>query len=191
MFVTRLDRRGLPVWPTRTLPLPHSRIRRFAFQAAGSSPCASRAGAFRKHPHPYRGIRTGERPAPPGYTAGDFAIPSRDAFLTRCSSVALESEIQGEDQPALRAADELARTPLPLGMRILQLPPRYGGVEVITPQRVKATTAAGHEIWVWPNDRSLENLQACASFLETGVRGLTINYPGTAAQAVGQSVRRG
>ena len=71
----------------------------------------------------------------------------------------------------------LGRTPLPDGMRILQLPPDYNGIDVITETLVADSTAAGYPIWVWPNDRDLENVESYRAFLELGVTGLNINFP--------------
>lgn len=179
----------------------------------------------------YRGIRTGERPPPEGYTPDDFAIPSFEQLVDRFPLLPLNVEIKGEGAPAEAAADELVRllvdrnlvdrtvissfddevvahvhellpevelspgldastefvlggTPLPFGMRILQLPPSYDGLEVITPDLVQKVADAGYVIWVWPNDRSLENLAAYTEFLEMGITGLNINFPAAGVQAV-------
>ena len=78
----------------------------------------------------------------------------------------------------------LGRTPLPAGMRILQLPPEFEGINVITPELVADSTAAGYPIWVWPNKRDLENLTSYQTFLDMGVVGLNINFPVEGVQAV-------
>lgn len=179
----------------------------------------------------YRGIRTGARPAPDGYTADDFAIPTLRAVIERFPDLPLNIEIKGEGDPAKRAADVLAaqldelgrssasvvasfsdeivsyfhqiapevevspgldvltkwvleRTPVPDGMRILQLPPEYSGLTVITPELVTDSNAAGYPIWVWPNDRDLENYDSYLGFLEMGVVGLNINFPAEGVRAV-------
>ena len=75
-------------------------------------------------------------------------------------------------------------TPIPDGMRILQLPPVYSGLQVITPELVERAQAAGYPIWVWPNDRELENYDAYLAFLQQGVVGLNINFPEQGVQAV-------
>ena len=75
-------------------------------------------------------------------------------------------------------------TAVPDGMRILQLPPVYGGLTVISPELVAASTAAGYVIWVWPNDRDLENQDAYGDFLDQGIQGLNINFPAQGVQAV-------
>jgi glycerophosphoryl diester phosphodiesterase len=179
----------------------------------------------------YRGIRTGERPPPPGYAADDFALPTLRQLVERFPDLPLNIEIKGEGDIARRTADVLAAqlvelgradasvvasfddevvayfhsiapdvevspglgvltayvldgTPPPDGMRILQLPPVYSGLEVITPELVARATADGFPIWVWPNDRALENLASYRDFLAQGIQGLNINFPAQGVQAV-------
>jgi len=179
----------------------------------------------------YRGIRTGQRPPPPGYTADDFAIPTLRELIARYPTVPLNIEVKGEGAPAVAAARELlaeltqlgrldatvvssfddtvidavrqmaptvetspglgassawvlSNTPLPSGQRILQLPPRYQGVEVLTPEVIARSHAAGYVIWVWPDDRSLENADGYAGLLAEGMDGLNINFPATGVAAV-------
>ncbi len=78
----------------------------------------------------------------------------------------------------------LDRTPIPDGMRILQLPPDYSGLQVITPQVIADATLAGYPIWIWPNNRELENLASYRNFLDQGIVGLNINFPAQGVQAV-------
>ena len=179
----------------------------------------------------YRGIRTGDVPAPDGYTADDFAIPTLREVVERFPDMPLNIEIKGDGDPAKRAADELAKeldelgradasvvasfsdeivsyfhgiapdievspglevltayvlsgTPVPDGMRILQLPPFYSGITVITPELVAKATAAGYPIWVWPNDRALETYDSYLGYLEMGIVGLNINFPAEGVRAV-------
>jgi len=179
----------------------------------------------------YRGMRTGERPPPAGYTADDFAVPTLRELISRYPDVPLNIEVKGTGQPAIAAARELiseltelgrldatvissfddqvvdavhamapsvevspglgassawvlSGTPLPAGERILQLPPRYEGVEVLTPDVIARSHAAGYVIWVWPDDRSLENASGYASLLAEGMDGLNINFPATGVAAV-------
>ena len=77
-------------------------------------------------------------------------------------------------------------TPVPDGMRILQLPPEYSGLTVITPELVTASIDAGYVIWVWPNDRALENQAAYLDFLDQGIQGLNINFPAQGVAAVAE-----
>ena len=91
-----------------------------------------------------------------------------------------------EISPGLQAtaAWVLEGTPLPQGMRILQLPPRSGAIEVIDADTIARAHAAGYLIWVWPNDRSLENLESYEQFLRDGIDGLNINVPAAGVAAV-------
>ncbi len=83
----------------------------------------------------------------------------------------------------------LSRTPLPLGMRIMQLPPvtKVGDTDfkVITPELIRDAKRDHYPIWVWPNDRTLENLAAYRAFVAEGLDGLNINVPLEGVQAVG------
>jgi glycerophosphoryl diester phosphodiesterase len=78
----------------------------------------------------------------------------------------------------------LGRTPLPNGMRILQLPPEFNGIQVLSPDNIKASTAAGYPIWVWPNQRELENKDSYLKFLKDGITGLNANFPSQGVEAV-------
>ena len=179
----------------------------------------------------YRGIRTGDRPPPAGYTPDDFAMPTFRQLVERFPDIPLNIEIKGSGTAAKAAGDqlllelnELGRsdasvvasfddeivsyfhsiapdievspglnvltayvldgTPIPDGMRILQLPPEFSGFTVITPELVARTTADGLPIWVWPNDRTLENYDQYLAFLQLGITGLNINVPEQGVQAV-------
>jgi glycerophosphoryl diester phosphodiesterase len=179
----------------------------------------------------YRGIRTGAKPPPAGYTAGDFAIPRFSDLVKKYPNTLLNIEMKGNGEAAFPAAVELAkeltdlgrldsavvtsfddkvvdefrriaptveltpglgassawilaRTPLPNGMRILQLPPEFSGIEVLTLDNIKASTAAGYPIWVWPNQRALENKDSYLKFLKDGITGLNANFPSEGVEAV-------
>ncbi|MDO8364500.1 MAG: glycerophosphodiester phosphodiesterase family protein [Actinomycetota bacterium] len=77
---------------------------------------------------------------------------------------------------------------IPDGMRILQLPPEFSGLQVITPELVARATADGYPIWVWPNDRDLENFDSYLAFLQQGIVGLNINFPVEGVAAVTEYV---
>lgn len=179
----------------------------------------------------YRGVRTGERPPPDGFTADDFAVPRLTDVFTAFPDIPINIEIKGSGDTALAAVDELARvieatdrtdsvvvssfddpalqrfvqiapgvevtpglgataawvldaTPLPDGQRILQLPPEYAGLEVLTPDVIERSHVAGYVIWVWPNNRDLENPAAYDQFLADGVDGLNVNFPAAGVAAV-------
>ncbi len=186
----------------------------------------------------YRGIRTGDVPPPPGYTADDFAVPTLRDVATRFPNLTLNIEIKGNGAPALAAAEVLAEelkqlgiednvvmtsfddeivtafqallpdvevspglgastefvlagTPLPQGQRILQFPPEFDGIVVITDELIARSKAAGYVIWVWPNNRDLENLQSYREFLDMGIEGLNINFPAAGVQAVTEYLAAG
>ena len=105
-----------------------------------------------------------------------------DEIVSYFHSIAPEIEVS----PGLGVltAYVLEETPVPDGMRILQLPPEYSGLQVITPELVARTKADGLPIWVWPNDRNLENYDAYLAFLQQGVEGLNINFPAQGVEAV-------
>ena len=88
----------------------------------------------------------------------------------------------------LSSAFILGGTPLPEGMRILQLPPEFSGIDVLTPEHIAASHAAGYVIWVWPNDHKYENPTGYAGFLQQSLDGLNINYPADGVQAVREFV---
>lgn len=84
----------------------------------------------------------------------------------------------------LSTAFILSGTPLPAGMRILQLPPEYQGIEVLSAANIAASKAAGYVIWVWPNDAKWENPAGYKQLLQMGLDGLNINYPDQGVAAV-------
>ena len=55
----------------------------------------------------YRGIRTGDRPPPAGYTGDDFAMPTFRQLVERFPGIPLNIEIKGSGAPAMAAADQL------------------------------------------------------------------------------------
>ena len=85
---------------------------------------------------------------------------------------------------ALSTAFVLNKVPLPPGMRILQLPPEFQGVQVLTPETIAASKAAGYVIWVWPNDSKWENPEGYTKLLTMGLDGLNINFPDQGVAAV-------
>ena len=52
-------------------------------------------------------------------------------------------------------------------------------MEVLTPDVIARSHAAGYVIWVWPDDRSLEARPGYAGLLAEGMDGLNINFPAT------------
>jgi hypothetical protein len=82
------------------------------------------------------------------------------------------------------AAWVLEGVPLPDGMRILQVPPEFQGIRVLTPKVIAASADRGYPIWVWPNDRAYENAVGYERLLDMGVSGLNANDPLVAVAAV-------
>lgn len=105
-----------------------------------------------------------------------------DEVIAHVEAVAPALEVS--PGPATVAAFILDGTPLPNGQRILQLPPAFDGTDLLTPEIVDAAHVAGYVIWVWPNDRALENAAAYADLLGLGIDGLNINDPPAGVAAV-------
>jgi len=179
----------------------------------------------------YRGVRTGDRPAPEGSEPDDFAITSFEEIAKAHPGWVLNVEIKGEAPEALPAAAELARltkeldlterlvvtsfdddvaeayavaapgvaiTPglgattayvldkklPPAGRTILQVPPEYEGLEVVTEDLVDRAHADGLVLWVWPNEAEWENADGYGKLLDLGVDGLNAADPVTALEVV-------
>ena len=180
----------------------------------------------------WRGVRTGAKPPPPGYTADDFIIPTFREIATRYPDLPLNIEIKGtiddgigipvatalaaelhalgrdastvvtsfDDQvlaafhqlapdvalsPGLQATTAwvLAGTALPDGMRILQIPPEYQGLTVLTPELVQRATAAGYVLWIWPNGDKYENEAGYRELFQMGVEGVNASKPAAGVKA--------
>lgn len=183
-----------------------------------------------EHEYLYRGIRTGEKEPPAGYTADDFSLPTLRQLVERFPDLPLNIEIKGTGDIARKTADVLAAQLKELGrseasvvasfddsivdyyhsidpdtdvspglqalaayvltgkqfadhMRILQVPPEYAGLK-LTPELIAKAKSEGKVLWIWPNSRSLENLDSYRSFLAQGMDGLNINFPAQGVQAV-------
>jgi glycerophosphoryl diester phosphodiesterase len=68
-------------------------------------------------------------------------------------------------------------TPLPAGQRVVQPPP-------LPADKVAALHDAGYVVWVWPNDRQLEHLDAYVTLLADGYDALNVNFPADGIRAV-------
>lgn len=88
--------------------------------------------------------------------------------------------------PGLAAMTEyvLADVKLPEGRTIVQIPPEYEGIEVLTPELVERAHADGLVLWIWPNDREWENEDGYTRLLDLGVDGLNAADPPTAVEVV-------
>ena len=87
--------------------------------------------------------------------------------------------------PGLKAmtAYVLSATAPPSGMTILQLPPEFTGVTVITPELIARTKAAGLVIWVWPNQANRETRELYDSLWAMGLEGINAATPADAVAA--------
>ncbi len=179
----------------------------------------------------WRGVRTGDKDAPDGADADDFAISRFEDVANDHPDHVLNVEIKGEAPEALPAAAELARlvdeldltdrmvvtsfdddvaeafaaaapgveitpglgastayvlqgTLPPAGRTILQLPPSYEGLEVVTPAMVAKAHQDGLVLWVWPNDAEWETAEGYSKLLDMGVDGLNAADPATAVEVV-------
>ena len=171
-----------------------------------------------------RGIRTGERPPPEGFTPDDFAIARFEDIAAKYRNYVVNVEIKGTMPDALPAAKELARLlreqgredsavvtafddPLAEafhellpevaitpglqattayvlsgakpadGRRILQVPPDYEGIQVLTPDLVTRAHDDGLYLWIWPNERKWENADGYRQLLDLGVDGINAAQP--------------
>jgi glycerophosphoryl diester phosphodiesterase len=73
---------------------------------------------------------------------------------------------------------------LPDDRRILQVPPEYEGIEVLTPEFLSRTKADGLVLWIWPNDRAWENADGYQRLLDMGVQGINAADPEVAVKVV-------
>jgi glycerophosphoryl diester phosphodiesterase len=74
----------------------------------------------------------------------------------------------------------------PAGRTIIQVPPEFNGITVLTPDLVTRSKAAGLVLWIWPNERKWENLDGYTQLLKMGVQGLNAADPSQAVAAVKQ-----
>jgi glycerophosphoryl diester phosphodiesterase len=179
----------------------------------------------------YRGVRTGEKPPPAGYTADDFIIPKFEDIAKKYPDFMLNIEIKGKFPAAVPAAKELARiltelkaedravvtafddklseafhkelpsveiTPgltamtayvlggvLPEdGRNVVQIPPDYEGIELLTPEFLKRAKKDGMILWIWPNEKKWENAAGYKKLLDMGVEGINAADPETAVKTV-------
>ena len=88
--------------------------------------------------------------------------------------------------PGLEAmtAYVLANEPLAEGRTIVQIPPDYEGIEVLTPELVERAHADGLVLWIWPNSRDWEDADGYTELLDMGVDGLNAADPPTAVEVV-------
>jgi glycerophosphoryl diester phosphodiesterase len=65
--------------------------------------------------------------------------------------------------------------------RILQVPPTYGDIQVMSLDLTARAHAEGYEVWVWPNGREEENVEFYDAMVEMGADGIIAGAPVAAA----------
>ena len=180
----------------------------------------------------YRGVRTGDQPAPEGFTADDFRMVTFEEVALAFPNHVLDVEIKipesatGEVdmESAKTAARELARLIKETGREksvvvvsfsdeimtefrnaipdvatspgqdslvnwylaggaldprdvIMQAPPVYEGVEVLTKETFDRAHAENREVWVWMNDSAQETTEFYSKMVALGADGLLIASP--------------
>jgi glycerophosphoryl diester phosphodiesterase len=72
----------------------------------------------------------------------------------------------------------LAGEPLDPAYPVVQVPPRFGDVDVLTPDFWAAAADAGVDVWVWPDDwKTQENAEFYAELISQGVDGIIAGRP--------------
>jgi glycerophosphoryl diester phosphodiesterase len=180
----------------------------------------------------YRGIRTGDQPAPEGFTAEDFRMVTFEEVSSAFPNHVLDVELKipesatGEVdiESAKAAARELARLIKETGREksivvvsfsdeimtefrnaipdvatspgqdslvnwylaggaldprdvIMQAPPVYEGVEVLTKETFDRAHAENRAVWVWMNDSAQETTEFYSKMAALGADGLLIASP--------------
>ena len=180
----------------------------------------------------YRGVRTGDQPAPEGFTADDFRMVTFEEVALAFPNHVLDVELKipesatGEVdmESAKAAAKELARLIKETGREksivvvsfsdeimtefrnaipdvatspgqdslvnwylaggaldprdvIMQAPPVYEGVEVLTKETFDRAHAENREVWVWMNDSAQETTEFYSKMVALGADGLLIASP--------------
>ena len=180
----------------------------------------------------YRGVRTGDQPAPEGFTAEDFRMVTFEEVALAFPNHVLDVELKipesatGEVdmESAKAAARELARLIKETGREksivvvsfsdeimtefrnaipdvatspgqdslvnwylaggaldprdvIMQAPPVYEGVEVLTKETFDRAHAENRAVWVWMNDSAQETTEFYSKMAALGADGLLIASP--------------
>jgi glycerophosphoryl diester phosphodiesterase len=72
----------------------------------------------------------------------------------------------------------------PEGRTIVQIPPSYEGIEVLTPELVERAHRDGLVLWIWPNEREWENVDGYTRLLDLGVDGINAADPPVAVEVL-------
>ena len=185
----------------------------------------------------YRGVRTGDQPAPEGFTGDDFRMVTFEEVSRAFPNHVLDVEIklpenaagEVEIDRAKEGARELARLIKETGREksivvvsfsdeimtefrnaipdvatspgqdslvnwylaggaldprdvIMQAPPVYEGVEVLTQETFDRAHAENRAVWVWMNDSAQETTEFYNKLVALGADGLLISSPTKAPQ---------
>jgi len=68
---------------------------------------------------------------------------------------------------------------------VLQVPPEYTGIEVMSPDLTARAHDEGYDVWVWPNGASQENPDFYQSMFDMGADGIIAGSPLAAIEAAG------
>ncbi len=93
--------------------------------------------------------------------------------------------------PGLQAMTSyvLADQKLPAERRIVQIPPEYQDIALLTPDFIARAPSDGLVLWIWPNERDWENSQGYRKLLDLGVDGLNAANPEEAVETVKEFVK--
>lgn len=70
------------------------------------------------------------------------------------------------------------------GRNVVQIPPDYEGIELLTPAFLARAKSDGMILWIWPNDKKWENAAGYTKLLDMGVEGINAADPETAVKTV-------
>ena len=68
---------------------------------------------------------------------------------------------------------------------VLQVPPEYTGIEVMSPDLTARAHDEGYDVWVWPNGASQENPDFYQDMFDMGADGIIAGSPLAAVEAAG------
>lgn len=99
-----------------------------------------------------------------------FEQPVIEAFRQAAPDVAVSPGVDGTTAWFLQQADLD-------GYAVLQVPPTYEGVAVVTPETIARAHADGLDVWVWMNEASQETPDFYAQLIAMGVDGIIADHP--------------
>ncbi|HEY3143807.1 MAG TPA: glycerophosphodiester phosphodiesterase family protein [Acidimicrobiales bacterium] len=68
------------------------------------------------------------------------------------------------------------------GYSILQVPPSFEGIEVVTPETLARAHNEGLAVWVWMNEDGQDTPEYYQTLLDMGVNGIIADHPGALAE---------